>query len=83
MIVDNTGKARCHAAWSVVTDFNLVNSHLQGHNLNETKSPMIGWGNGMAGKMITDDSRELWREKRSAKVWVQMVLDQIVVQGSS
>ena len=31
--------------------------------------------------MITDDSRELWREQRSAKVWVQMVLDQIVVQG--
>ncbi len=31
--------------------------------------------------MITDDSRRLTRQTRSAKVWVQMVLDHIVVQS--
>ncbi len=31
--------------------------------------------------MITDDSRRLFKPKRSAKTWIQMGLDQIVVQG--
>lgn len=31
--------------------------------------------------MITDDSRQLVRESRTAKTWVQMILDQVVVQG--
>jgi putative colanic acid biosynthesis UDP-glucose lipid carrier transferase len=31
--------------------------------------------------MITDDSRQLFREKRAARTWIQMILDQIVVQG--
>jgi putative colanic acid biosysnthesis UDP-glucose lipid carrier transferase len=31
--------------------------------------------------MITDDSRKLLRESKSSKVWVQIVLDHILVQG--
>ncbi|MFT7304770.1 MAG: putative colanic acid biosynthesis UDP-glucose lipid carrier transferase [Candidatus Azotimanducaceae bacterium] len=31
--------------------------------------------------MITDDSRQLVRDSRSVKTWVQMILDQVVVQG--
>ncbi|MCB1693123.1 MAG: undecaprenyl-phosphate glucose phosphotransferase [Pseudomonadales bacterium] len=31
--------------------------------------------------MITDDSRQLFRQSRSAKVWIQMLLDHFVVQG--
>lgn len=31
--------------------------------------------------MISDDSRRLFRQRRSVTTWIQMVLDQIVVQG--
>jgi len=31
--------------------------------------------------MITDDSRQLFRENRSARTWVQMVLDHVLVQS--
>ncbi len=31
--------------------------------------------------MITDETRELTKRTRSAKIWIQIVLDQIVVQG--
>lgn len=57
---------------------NLANGFLQGDNPERSRSTDGGVVN---VQMITDDGRQLVRRTRSAKVWIQIGLDHLVVQG--